>query len=140
MTVTTLLIEDHATMRATLSKFVSKIDDVELIGAVSSGEEALEFCAQVRPRLALIDVSLPGINGIDLVLKLQNLNPGITCLMLSGHHKITYVQRALANGASGYVLKGDPEELLEAIKLVIAGKTYLNETLRTKLRTREQAV
>lgn len=129
----TLLIEDHPLMRETLSQFVREMTDVDLIGAVGSGPEALHFCHEQQPALALIDVSLPEMSGIELVRELRNRYPNLICLMLSGHQEITYIRRALANGAQGYVLKGDPEELLRAIASVTAGETYLSEPIRDKL-------
>jgi DNA-binding NarL/FixJ family response regulator len=129
----TLLIEDHPLMRETLSQFVREMTDVDLIGAVGSGPEALQFCHENQTALALIDVSLPEMSGIELVRELRSRYPDLICLMLSGHQEITYIRRALANGAQGYVLKGDPEELLRAIASVTAGETYLSEPIRDKL-------
>jgi DNA-binding NarL/FixJ family response regulator len=120
-------------MRETLSQFVREMTDVDLIGAVGSGPEALRFCAKQQPALALIDVSLPEMSGIELVRELRSRFPAVICLMLSGHQEITYIRRALANGAQGYVLKGDPEELLRAIASVTVGQTYLSEPIRDKL-------
>jgi DNA-binding NarL/FixJ family response regulator len=129
----TLLVEDHPLMRQTLSQFVSAMANVDLIGAVGSGKEALAFCETAEPALALIDVSLPEMSGIELVREMRALHPEVACLMLSGHQEVTYIRRALANGARGYVLKGDPEELLQAIDRVLDGDTYLSDTVRDKL-------
>jgi DNA-binding NarL/FixJ family response regulator len=129
----TLLVEDHPLMRETLSEFLSEMSSVELIGMVSSAEEALGFCAERTPGLALIDVSLPGMNGIDLVGELKARYPDMRCLMLSGHREISYIERAMASGARGYVLKGNPTELLQGVAEVVAGGTYLSDTVRAKL-------
>jgi DNA-binding NarL/FixJ family response regulator len=128
----TLLVEDHPLMRETLSEFLREMSAVELIGMVASAEEALRFCEERRPELALIDVSLPGMNGIDLVSALHARYPEMRCLMLSGHREISYVERALANGARGYVLKGDPTELLRGVAEVVRGGTYLSDTVRVR--------
>lgn len=129
----TLLVEDHATMRATLTQFISGLPEIEFLSAVQSGEEALDFCQKTKPELVLIDVSLPGISGIDLVPELKRLHPDLHCLMLSGHQEAGYIRRALDNGASGYVLKGDPFELQDAITAVTQGKVYISEAVQRKL-------
>jgi DNA-binding NarL/FixJ family response regulator len=129
----TLLVEDHPLMRETLSEFLREMSTVELVGMVSSAEEALAFCEQRTPDLVLIDVSLPGMNGIDLVAELHARYPTMRCLMLSGHREVSYVERALANGAQGYVLKGDPSELLRGVAEVAEGRTYLSETVRSRV-------
>lgn len=133
-----LLVEDHPLMRETLSQFVNEIADVELVGAVGTAREALEFCEKSPPTLALIDVSLPEMSGIELVREIRKHYPDIKCLMLSGHQEVTYIRRALANGAQGYVLKGDPEELLQAVDHVIKGESYLSDTVRDKLAATEK--
>jgi DNA-binding NarL/FixJ family response regulator len=123
----TLLVEDHPLMRETLREFLTETASVDLIGMVSSAEEALQFCEQQVPRLALIDVSLPGMNGLDLVTALRGRYPGIWCVMLSGHRELSYIERAKASGAHGYVLKGDPGELLRGVSRVIDGGTYFSD-------------
>ncbi len=120
-------------MRATLTQFISSLPEIEFLGALRSGEEALEFCQKVTPALILIDVSLPGISGIDLVAELKRRHPDAFCLMLSGHQEAGYIRRALDNGANGYVLKGDPFELQDAIKSIVQGKTYISDAVKKKL-------
>lgn len=120
-------------MRKTLSDFVMDMEGIELIGAVATSNEAIQFCQDNRPHLALVDVSLPEISGLELVRELRSLYPDLICLMLSAHQEITYIRRALANGAQGYVVKGNPTELEEAIREVIEGRIYLSQTVRDKL-------
>jgi DNA-binding NarL/FixJ family response regulator len=87
----------------------------------------------VNVDLVLVDVSLPNMSGIELVAMIRQQMPQLRCLMLSGHNELEYVRRALAAGAWGYVTKGNPRVLLEAIQDVLAGETYLSEELRGKL-------
>jgi DNA-binding NarL/FixJ family response regulator len=130
----TLLVEDHPMMRKTLCEFLSTVDQVNLVHAAPTAEEALIVCSQdTSIRLAVVDVSLPGMNGIDLVAKVRHLYPNIHCLILSGHQELTYVKKALQQGAAGYVIKGDPVELQEAIDHVAQGQTYLSTAIRQKL-------
>lgn len=135
---TALLVEDHPVIRGTLVEFLNDVVGVKVIGAVTTGEEALPLCDTAKPDLAVIDVSLPGMNGIDLVGELKKRHPDLICLMLSGHHELGYVRRALANRAQGYVLKDDPGELTQAIQQVIAGETYLSGPILRKLRAAER--
>lgn len=127
MILSVLLVEDHPIMRETLSELLSDIPEVELDGTAASGEEALSLCETFTPNLALIDVSLPGMNGIELVEALLIRHPETACLMLSGHQENTYIQRAIAAGARGYTLKGDPAEIEKAIQQVIKGGNYVSK-------------
>lgn len=120
-------------MRETLSQFLKQVAEIELISAVGSGAEALRSCEEQTPSLTLIDVSLPEMSGLELVRELKSRYPEMVCLMLSGHQEIPYIRRALANGAQGYVLKGDPDELLTAIGGVLQGEIYLSQPIRDKL-------
>lgn len=133
----TLLVEDHQLMRETLSNFLADVPEVDLIAAVGTGEEALRMCEQAKPKLALIDVSLPEMSGIELVREIRQRCPETVCLMLSGHQEVTYIRRAMENGARGYILKGDPIELIQAIEHGIRGEIYLSEAVRDKLEAAE---
>ncbi len=133
MNCTTLLVEDHPLMRETLSEFINGLDNVEIVAAVATGDEALEFCSRQEPCLALIDVSLPKTSGLELLREMRARHPNVVCVMLSAHQEITYIRRALNHGAQGYVVKGNPSELVDAIHEVIHGKTYLSQSARDKL-------
>ena len=124
------IVEDHPVMREMLIAFLTKRSGYEVCGAAESAEEALERLGESGCELALIDVSLPGISGIELAQAIRLRWPDIRCLMISGHGERSYVEGAMEAGARGYVLKGDPYELPEAIELVMSGGTYLSEPLR----------
>ena len=124
------IVEDHAIMREMLSAFLSDLPDYEVCGAAEAAEEALGRLGEAAPDLVLVDVSLPGMSGIELVEAIQHRWPELRCLMLSGHGEKGYVERALAAGAQGYILKGNPYELPEAIEQAMSGETYLSESLR----------
>ncbi len=79
--------------------------------------------------MLLVDVSLPQMNGIELVAVLHTMYPELPCLMLSGHHAAHYVTRALEAGAWGYVLKDNPNEIIEGIERVLEGKIYVCKRL-----------
>jgi DNA-binding NarL/FixJ family response regulator len=124
------IVEDHRVMRTTLELFVGREDEYEVMGTSDNAEEALDALLPDPPDLAVVDVSLPGMSGIELVRRLRAEHPDQLCLMLSGHAESVYVSNALDAGASGYVMKGDPERIIEAIGVVLDGETYLSDQAR----------
>jgi DNA-binding NarL/FixJ family response regulator len=127
--VDVLLVEDHGMMRDALVEFLAGFSGVRVAGAVATGDEALALLAQQLPDLVLADVSLPGMSGIDLVQEIGRRWPDLPCLMLSGHHAASYVQRSREAGARGYLLKGNPDELQVAIDTVARGGTYFGASV-----------
>jgi DNA-binding NarL/FixJ family response regulator len=123
------LVEDHPLMRATLSEYLATAPDLRLCGTAATGELALEALASDPPDLLLVDVSLPGMSGLELVENVVQRWPGVACVILSGHPQPAHVERALQAGARGYILKGNPYEIPEAIRHVLDGGTYLSEGL-----------
>jgi DNA-binding NarL/FixJ family response regulator len=127
-----LLVEDHAILSKSISALVDN-PDMAVVAVARTGEETLALLPELNVDLALIDVSLPGINGIELVVQLRREYPDLPCIVLSGHHETVYVRRAMAVGARGYVTKGDPPALLEGIRRVMAGEIYLSDSLAGNL-------
>jgi DNA-binding NarL/FixJ family response regulator len=125
-----LIIEDHMVFANAIQRLLSGQTDLEIVGVIQSGEEALKKLPGLRVDLVLVDVSLPTISGIDLVQQIHIEFPHLRCLMLSGHTTPKYVKRSLDVGASGYVLKDDVSGILQGIRRVLAGEIYLSETLR----------
>ena len=118
-------------MREALAAFLAEAPGYEVCGAAATAEEALDRLVEISScDLMLVDVSLPGQSGIDLVRQVHGRRLELKCLMLSGHGERGYAERALAADARGYVLKGDPYELPGAIDAVMRGETYLSESLR----------
>jgi DNA-binding NarL/FixJ family response regulator len=124
------IIEDHPLVRQTLSDFVTLAGNLDVVGTADSAEAALEWFNGDLPDLVLVDVSLPGMTGLQLIERLHERWPELPCLMLSGHAQREHVDRAISAGARGYLLKGDPYELGPAIRDVLAGEIYLSEPLR----------
>lgn len=127
------IIEDHAFMRTMLQEFLNRVPDLEVCGTAATAEEALQNALQTEPTLLLVDVALPGMSGIDLAREAQARWPDLPCLMLSGHHEPAYIEQALAAGARGYVLKGNPDAIVDAVQEVLAGNIYLSEQTRSLL-------
>lgn len=124
------VVEDHPVMREMLVTFLTEQTGHAVCGAAETAEEALEQLGEAAPALALVDVSLPGMSGIDLVEQIQRQWPEVRCLMISGHGEPEYVRQALAAGARGYVVKGDPYELPGAIEAVLGDGTYVSDAVQ----------
>jgi DNA-binding NarL/FixJ family response regulator len=126
-----LVVEDHLVFGKALVRLLSEKANLNVIGVVQSGEEALERLPGLDVDLLLIDVSLPRMNGIHLVGVVREKYPEILCMMLSGHLTPFYVARALEAGARGYVLKDDIQGVLEGVERILNGETYVSKALRT---------
>jgi DNA-binding NarL/FixJ family response regulator len=133
MTHQIFIVEDHPIMRQSLRDFLGDLDRVTVCGSASSAEEALELLpGQTQPDLIMVDVSLPGISGIELVITLKDRGISAKCLMLSGHSEPAYAFRAMEAGAAGYLIKGEHHEMEEGIRSVLDGGTYMSATLLAK--------
>ncbi len=124
-----LLVEDSAIFASTLERFLRIQSDLHVVGVAASAEAAWSLLRGLTVDLVLVDVSLPGGSGIDLVGGLRSEHPDLKCLMLSGHRGADYVHRALASGAAGYALKSDPLGILKAIRCVLVGESYISPGL-----------
>ena len=133
MTLKIFIIEDHPIMRYTLNGFINDKPGLEVCGMAETGVEALERLAEVKADFVLVDVRLSGTSGLDLVAQLRARDPELRCLVLSGYSEVSYIQHAFRVGARGYILKGKPQEILEAIQAVSSGETYLSPALQAKL-------
>jgi DNA-binding NarL/FixJ family response regulator len=128
------LVEDHDLMRSSMQAYLGGEDDLEVVGAAESAEAAYDALNDLSeddrlPDLVLIDVALPDASGIDLLQRLRNAHPDLHCLMLSGHAEESYVESSKSAGARGYVMKGEPDEYVRAVRAILDGDTYRSETV-----------
>jgi DNA-binding NarL/FixJ family response regulator len=122
-----VLADDHALFRAGLRKLLETFDGFEIVDEAADGHEALALVARHRPHLLLVDIAMPGLNGIDVTGRVVRDHPGTRVVVLSMHAAEEYVLRAIRAGATGYLLKdASPSELEEAIRTVARGQTYLH--------------
>lgn len=125
-----LVADDHTLLRAGLIKLIETIPGLDIAGEASDGEEVLTLAHTCAPDLVLLDIAMPKINGLEVCATLTAHHRGIKVLMLSMHREQQYVNKALKNGASGYLLKDSaPDELAIAINTVLQGQTYLSTAL-----------
>jgi two-component system response regulator NreC len=129
-----LLADDHAIVREGVRLILNAQPDMEVIGEASNGDEALRLAHTLKPDLVLMDIGMPGKNGLDATRALKETQPNTPVLILTMHEDEDYFFRVLAAGASGYVLKGaGSDELLNAIRAVRQGGVYLYPTMAKKL-------
>jgi DNA-binding NarL/FixJ family response regulator len=122
-----LVADDHTLVRAGIVGLLDRLEGVEVVGEASDGQEALRLAERLRPDLALIDISMPELNGLEVATRLAGVSPKLRIVMLSMHTSEEYVLRALRAGAAGYLLKGSAVAELEvAVRAVARGDTYLS--------------
>lgn len=126
------LVEDHAILQNLLSQWINKLSGIHICGVASSGHQALEEIAESKPDLVLTDVALPDISGLEVVKQLRMQFPQLPAIIHTSHNEQSLVRRAFENGAMGYLLKGNPLEIENAIHQVLNGKIYLSPKLRRK--------
>jgi DNA-binding NarL/FixJ family response regulator len=125
-----LLVEDMTLTRSGFRALLEDSGKVEVIGEAADGREAIKLAEKLNPDIILMDVSMPGLNGIEATRQIRAAQPHIRVLMLSMHTAGPYVFESLRAGAAGYILKDATfAELLSAIATVVGGGTYLSPTL-----------
>lgn len=129
-----VLVDDHALVRAGIRSLLENINGIEVIAEVGDGLEALEIVRRKKPDAILLDIMLPGLNGLEVAERISNLNIGTRILMLSMHTGPEYVARALSAGALGYLFKDSAfEELSSALQSVMLGRRYLSKMIDADL-------
>ncbi|MGB8181888.1 MAG: response regulator transcription factor [Stellaceae bacterium] len=125
-----LLCDDHLLIRASLKSLIGEFPGIEVVGEAGDGREALEHAGKLRPNVVLMDIAMPGLNGLEATRRLVKDQPQVRVVMLSMHSDESHVLQALRAGASGYVLKGSaPRELEMAIEAVARGEIFLSPAI-----------
>lgn len=129
-----LLVDDHAVVRDGLAQLIGREPDLMVCGEAPSAEEALQAAMRLHPDLAVVDISLGGANGMELIKNLQASEPDISILVLSMHDEGHYAERALRAGAKGYVMKrAARDRILEAIRTVLRGDVFVSEAINKSM-------
>ncbi len=122
-----LIVDDHSVLRQALRLLLQSHDDLDVLGEVANGREAVPAAEKLQPDVVLMDVVMPGLNGLDATRQIRKRCPRIRVLMLSGYEEDEQIIEALRAGASRYLIKeSDISELLLAIQSVARGNTYFS--------------
>src|SRR5262249_40237668 len=125
-----LVADDHSLVRASLRSLLTDNSGIAVVAEANDGRQAVELVGQHRPDLVLMDISMPGLNGLEATRQIVKAHPNVRVIVLSMHATDQHVLRALRSGASGYVLKESlPRELELAIESVARGEIFLSPAI-----------
>jgi DNA-binding NarL/FixJ family response regulator len=125
-----LIVDDHGVLRAGLRALLNGAADLRVVAEAGNGEEALRIADQVRPDIVLLDISMPGLDGIEVTRRLRDTLPDTQVLIMTMHEDIVLLREALRAGAAGYIVKRAVEsELITAIQAVRRGELYVHPAL-----------
>jgi len=132
-----LIVDDHPVVRAGLTSMLGTQPELQVIGSASSGEEALAIIQRENPDVVLLDLRMPGLNGIDMLLAAKKNGAQTRAIILTSYETDEDIYRAVQAGAQGYLLKDTPlKEMLDAIRAVNAGKRYIPRQIAQRLAER----
>ena len=131
------MADDHSVVRAGLRRIIEDDGDMQVIAEAADGREAIQKVHKTLPDVAIIDISMPGMDGLEIISQLRSHFSELPILILTMHEEEQYVVRAISLGATGYVTKRSaPEELVEAIRKVHAGGRFLSDIAAESLAER----
>lgn len=129
-----LAVDDHPVVRQGLALLCGGSEELDLVGTVTTGEEAVEAIARLQPEVVVMDVRLPGIDGVSAVKRIQQSAPNVQVVMFSAYGDKRLLSDAIQAGAKGYVMKGSPpEDLVRAIRTVAEGRPFVDPSLSPTL-------
>lgn len=127
---TVLIADDHSFVREGARQLIAAQPDMEVVGETERGNDVIQRARELHPDVVVLDISMPDLNGLDLIVLLRRASPASRVVVLSFHQEPMMVQRALSGGAKGYVVKTAPvTELLDAIRAACAGKVFLSSNI-----------
>lgn len=133
-TVKVFIADDHGVVREALKRFIDAQPDFQVVGEASGGLEVMEKVQNSKPDIVIMDLGMPGLDGVKCTASLLKANPETKVIALTAHEEAGYIKDCLAAGAKGYVLKRSlAEELQLALAVVARGGTYLDPLVSTKL-------
>ncbi len=135
--ITVLIVDDHGLVRDGIRRLLEDCPDIEVVGEAREGQEAIRLAQELQPTIVLMDLSLPGMDGIEATKRILAAGIKTRVLMLTMHANEEYALRVLQAGAHGFVVKEDPsQELVTAIHAVAANGTYVSPAISKRLPTR----
>ena len=128
------MADDHVLVRAGFRALLESLEGIQIIAECSDGQEALRLIKANQPDVALLDIAMPGLNGLEVAARVSKICPNVAVLILSMHANEEYVAQALQAGAAGYLVKNAaPSELEVAIRSAARGETYLSPAVSTSV-------
>jgi DNA-binding NarL/FixJ family response regulator len=125
-----VLADEHILFRRGMKRIINEMPGTQVIGEASDGQEAIQLVKTLRPELAILDISMPKMNGIEACREIRRLDPNLKILVLTMHKDREYLYQAMSAGAQGYLLKEDSdEELFAAIRAIRTGAIYVTKAL-----------
>lgn len=126
-----LIADDHEILRFGISTFLSSADNIQIVGEASSGEECIELFKQKNPDVCVLDISMPGMNGIETTKAIREIDPDVKVLILSMHIDKTILDQVLEAGINGYLLKDtEKTELLHGIESIAKGQQVFSDPIQ----------
>ena len=130
MSITVFIADDHAVVRDGLRYLLEAQPDIEVIGDAADGRETVRLVTQLKPDVAIMDITMPELNGIDATLQIRDVCPSTKVIILSMHANTRHIARALQAGAQGYLVKESAGiEVVKAVRTVYAGHHYLSQVV-----------
>lgn len=125
--ISVLLVEDHAIVRQKYRELLQQDRNIDVIAEADNGERAFDLCLALAPAMVVMDLSLPGMNGLQAMQRILDTRPSSRILIFSMHEEAVYVRQALKNGARGYVTKAyAPDVLPVAVREIARGRSYFS--------------
>ncbi len=129
-----ILVDDHAVVRAGFQMLLANESAIEVIAVAERGEQACQLYFELQPDVLVLDLSMPGIGGLETIRRICHRDPQAKIVVFSVHDERVYLERAINVGAKGYITKNSaPEILVEAIQAVAANKIYIEQSLKPKV-------
>lgn len=134
MSIKVLVVDDHDLVRLGIVRMLEDVAGIEVVGQASNGEEAINYARQLKPRVVLMDVKMPGIGGLEATKKITRETPGLSVVAVSALSDTIYPSKLLKAGALGYVTKeAELFEMVTAIKHAALGKRYLSPVIAQQM-------
>ena len=132
--ITVVIADDHVIFRQGLLKLLQSAENIDVVAETGSSDEALSIIVEKRPDVAILDISMPGLSGIDLLEEIRRIAIGTKIVFLTMHNDPLTAKKAIKSNASGYVLKDDTfEDLLYSVKAVASGGTFISPSISEKV-------
>ena len=132
--INVLLVDDHHLVRVGISKILTSVKGLNVVGECETGEEAIKFCRQKEPDVLLMDMDMPGMGGLEATKKILRFAPDVKIIVLTAHTEDPFPTKVMQMGAAGYLTKeSGPDEMVNAIRAVNSGQRYLPSDIAQKL-------